>query len=264
MRVMEIPPFPREIKIADLDYFVRSRLSQTIVLWPEQSIPLLGYMCCPNDAEARASLLRMLRSWQSGAGDQPPILRKLGRIQHNWLRTADAFHLLSDLIGGKHQERRGGPSIGKAVTLVEANAKSRGTGTANLWKIWSTYKDVAHLVTAATLVFAQVRNMAGPKPFGSFGLSPGQWGQFTMTLLMPDLVIAVALSFERLGLSHVPHALEEPNLDPETLWRIPPDINVVPIPPPVRTIRPQDLVVLNERRAGNRGKGKKPPAGITS
>jgi hypothetical protein len=85
-----------------------------------------------------------------------------------------------------------------------------------------------------------------------------------MTLLMPDLVIAAALSFERLGLSHVPHALGEPNLDPETLWRIPPDINVVPIPPPVRKIRPQDLVVLNERRAGNRGKGKKPPAGITS
>jgi hypothetical protein len=145
MRVMEIPPFPREIKIADLDYFVRSRLSQTIVLWPEQSISLLGYMCCPNDAEARASLLRMLRSWQSGAGDQPPILRKLGRIQHNWLRTADAFHLLSDLIGGKHQERRGGPSIGKAVTLVEANAKSRALGQqisgkfgqpTRMWRTW--------------------------------------------------------------------------------------------------------------------------------
>jgi hypothetical protein len=41
MRVMEIPPFPREIKIPDLDYFVRGRLSQTIVLWPGQSIGLL-------------------------------------------------------------------------------------------------------------------------------------------------------------------------------------------------------------------------------
>jgi hypothetical protein len=63
MRVMEIPPFPRKIEIPDLDYFVRSRLSQAIVVRPEQSIPLLGYMCYPNDIEARAPLIRMLRNW---------------------------------------------------------------------------------------------------------------------------------------------------------------------------------------------------------
>jgi hypothetical protein len=73
---------------------------------------------------------------------------------------------------------------------------------------------------------------------------------------MPDLVLAVALEFERLGLDVVPHARAEPTLDPETLWRIPPDINVVPLPPPARKIGGQDLAVLNERRAGNRGKAK--------
>jgi hypothetical protein len=233
-------------------------LSQTIVMWREQSIALLGYMCYPNDAKARTSQIRVLRNWQ-GQSRKHTVPRKLGRIQHNWLRTADAFHLLSDLIGGKHQARRGGPSIGKAITLAESLAKSRGTGGATFWKMWSTYKDVAHLVTAATLVSAQARIMADHKPFGPFGLSSDQIGQFTMTMLMPDLVIAVALSFERLGLNFVPHGLEEPTLDPETLWRIPPDINVVPIPPPVRKIRPEDLVVLDERRAGNRGKGKRPP-----
>jgi hypothetical protein len=71
MRMMEIPPFPREIRIPDLDYFVRTRLSQTVVMWPEQSIPLLGYMCFPNDAESRAPLLRMLRNWQNGSEDAP-------------------------------------------------------------------------------------------------------------------------------------------------------------------------------------------------
>jgi hypothetical protein len=176
------------------------------------------------------------------------------------LRVADVLHLHSDLISGKHQARRGGPSIGKAITLAEANAKSRGTGAANLWKIWSTYKDVAHLVTAATLIFAHARCMNGPKPFGPSGLSPDQWGQFTMTLLMPDLVIGVALNFERIGLTFVPHALEEPTFDPETVWRIPADINVEQFPLLDRKIRPQDLVILNERRAGNRGKGKKPGA----
>jgi hypothetical protein len=220
---------------------VRTRLSQTIVAWAEQSILLLGYMCYSNDDEARARLFLMLRNWQNEIEDRPPILRKLGRIQHEWSRVADVFQIYCDLISGDHQQRRGGPSIGKAITLVEANTKSRGTGAASLWKMWSSYNDVAHLVTAAALVFAQVRIMADNKPFGPFSLNSGQFGQFTMTMLMPDLVIAVALSFERLGLGFVPRALDEPTLDPETLWRIPPDINVVPIPPPERKIRPEDL-----------------------
>jgi hypothetical protein len=47
MRVMEIPPFSRKIEIPDINHSLRSRLSQTTVLWPNQAIPLLGYMCCP-------------------------------------------------------------------------------------------------------------------------------------------------------------------------------------------------------------------------
>jgi hypothetical protein len=74
-----------------------------------------------------------------------------------------------------------------------------------------------------------------------------------MTMLMPDFVVAVAMEFQRYGLSVVPHARNEPALDPETLWRIPPDIDVVPFPLPVRKIGVQDLTVLNKRRAGNRG-----------
>jgi hypothetical protein len=49
MRVMEIPGFPRKIDIPDLQNFIRTRLSQTIAMWPEQAIPLLGYMCYPNE-----------------------------------------------------------------------------------------------------------------------------------------------------------------------------------------------------------------------
>jgi hypothetical protein len=260
MRVMEIPPYPRKVEIADLDNLVRARLSQTVVMWPEQAIPLLGYMCCPNDPQARGPLLRMLRTWQEGSEKyRPAILRKLSRIQHDWLRVADIFHVYRDLVAGQHQERRGGPSIGKAITLVAANTKSWGTGDATLWKNWSTYKDVAHVVAATTLICSQARAMFSQKPFGPFGLSEDQLLPFQMALLMPDLAIAAALDFERLGLSVVPHALEEPTLDPETVWRIPPDINVAPLPPVVRKIRSPDLVVLNNRRAGNRGKAKTTP-----
>ena len=257
MRVMEIPRFPRKIEIPDLDNFIRTRLSQTVVMWPEQAIPLLGYMCYPNDGEAREDFVRTLRSWPEASETVPPTIpSKLGRIQHDWLRVADVLHMHCDLTAGQHQARRGGASIGKAITLVEANAKSWGTKASNLWKNWSTYKDVAHLVAAATLICAEARTRSRNQPFGPLGLSVNQIVPFQMAMLMPDLVLAVALEFERLGLSVVPHARTEPTLDPETLWRIPPDINVVPFPPPIRKIRAQDLVVLNNRRAGNRGKAK--------
>ena len=144
--------------------------------------------------------------------------------------------------------------VGRA--LVEANAKGRGTGAASLWQLWERYKDVAHLVTTASLICAEARTRAGNEPFGPFGLDVHQFGPFQMTMLIPDLVLAVALEFEQRGLS-IPHTRTEPVLDPETLWRIPQDINVTPVPPPQRTIRPQDKVILNERRAGNRGRANK-------
>jgi hypothetical protein len=256
MRVMEILGFPRKIEILDLHNFIRTRLSQTVVMWPEQGIPLLGYMCHPN-GEARKDFVLTLRSWPEASEDDPPVIpAKLGRIQQDWLRVADVLHRLCDLAEGRHQARRGGPSIGKAITLVEGIAKSWGTSAASLWKNWSTYKDVAHVVTAATLICAETRIVSRNQPFGPLGLSVNQIIPFQMAMLMPDLVLAVALEFERHGLSVVPHARTEPALDPETLWRIPPDINVAPFPLPIRKMRAQDLKVLNNRRAGNRGKAK--------
>jgi len=255
MRTMEIPPFPRKIENVDLNTLLTARLSQTTVMWPAQAIPLLGYMCYPNDAAEREALLPTILRWPQASEDMPPTVPKeLRRIQHDWLRVADIFHLHRDLVEGQHQARRGGPSIGKAITLVEANAKSRGTRAATLWSDWSTYKDVAHLVTAASLISAEARTRYRAKPPGPNGLTFNQFIPFQMAMLMPDLVLAVGIELERLGLSVVAHARTEPALDPETLWRIPEGINVAPIAPPLRKIRPQDVVVLNNRRAGNRGK----------
>src|SRR6266436_4100183 len=205
MRTMEIPPFPRKIEIRDFNNLFRTRLSQKVVMWPEQAIPLLGYMCCPNDPAGREAL-------------------------------------------------RGGPSIGKSITLAATNANSCGTGAATFWKNWSTYKDVAHLIAAATLICAEARTRYRNKPLWPGGLSWSQFIPFQMTMLMPDLVLAVGLEFERVGLSALPPGRTAPILDPAAVWRIPPDINVVPIPPPIRKIRAEDLVVLNHRRAGSRGK----------
>ena len=168
MRQMEVPPFRDEITISDLENLYKHRLGQTVVLWPNQAIPLLGYMCWPNDPAARDELMLALRNWSNGSRLVPP---GLGRIQHEWLRVANILHEHYDLDEGQHQQRRGGPSIGKAITLVAATAKSRGTRPVNLWKLWKKYKDVAHLVTAAALVCADVRASLRNKQMGPFGPS---------------------------------------------------------------------------------------------
>ena len=261
MRVMEIPPFPHRIEIRDLENFIRRRLSQTVVMWPEQAIALVGYMCWPNDAVARSETLTMLKNWPNEV-DRASVPRRLPRIQHEWLRVADIFHKYWDLVAGQHQARRGGPSISKAIDVVYENTESRGTSKASLWHFWETYKDVAHLVTAAIVICAEARNRRRDEPFG---LSEDQFLPFQMVMLMPDLVLCVALEFQRLGLSGASDASTEPmsdaeaKLDPETLWRIPPDINVVPFPPPTRKIRVEDIAILNARRAGNRGRANRRP-----
>src|SRR3974390_36438 len=255
MRVMEIPPFPRRIEIRDLEKFIRTRLSQTFVMWPAQAIALVGYMCWPNDAAARSEALTMLKNWPDEV-DRASVPRRLPRIQHEWLRVADIVHKYWDLVAGQHQARRGGPSISKAIEVVYENTESKGTSKASLWHFWETYKNVAHLVTAATVICAHARNTRRDQPFG---LSEDQFLPFQMAMLMPDLVLCVALEFQRLGLSSVSESDAETKLDPETLWRIPLDINVVPFPPPTRKISVKDIAVLNERRAGNRGRANRRP-----
>jgi hypothetical protein len=251
MRVMEIPPFPRKIEIPDLENFIRTRLSNAEIVSPQHAIPLVGYMCWPNDEVARADLERTIWSWLDDSKGVPlAVPARLNRIQVNWQRVADIFHVYCDLVDGRHQERRGGPSIGKAIELVEAKAGSWGTAAANLWKLWGTYKDVAHLVSAATLISLETRRRYYARPLGPFGLSPTQIIPFQMTLLMPDFVLAVAMEFERHGLAATSNVRAESALDPDTMWRIPPHINVVPIPPPMRPLNSQDIVILNNRRAG--------------
>ena len=75
-----------------------------------------------------------------------------------------------------------------------------------------------------------------------------------MALLAPELIIAVALTIEKYGLEIVTHSRAEPPFDPESLWRIRADINVAPSHLPVRKITIGDVVLLNARRAGNRGR----------
>jgi hypothetical protein len=55
-------------------------------------------------------------------------------------------------------------------------------------------------------------------------------------------------------LNYIAKGGSEPMFDPETLWRIPESIGIEPMLPLVRVILPEEIVILNARRAGNRGR----------
>jgi hypothetical protein len=214
---MEIPPFPRKVKITDLENLYRTRLSLRPDLRAAAAILLLSYMGWPNDSVARKKAMKMLPRWLNN-GQHSTMAEHLARIDKHWAHVADVVHLHYDMSHGGHQKRRGGASIGKAIYLLSKTAKSRGTRQANVWKSWETYKDVAHLVAAAILVCADIRIRNRRTPLG---LELQQLLPLRVVLMVPELIIAVALAYEKYGLAYIPKGRAEPMFNPETLWRIP-------------------------------------------
>jgi hypothetical protein len=186
------------------------------------------------------------------------------RIQYQWLRVADVLHLYYDMAIGGHQSRRGGATISKAAHLAAKNTKNLGTSEPTFWSAWKAYKDVATAVTAAVLIWDNARRVFENEYLGAFRthddaepITLDQLSPFHITLLMPDFVLAVARSFEDFALTKVTGRVDA-GFDLETLWRIPAEVNVIPVPPPPRTIRVDDTRILNARRAGNRGRRNRP------
>jgi hypothetical protein len=76
-----------------------------VVLWPDQAIPLAGYICHPNDPAAREELLGTLKSWSDGSetaitskpgtliGDLSSVSRSGTRHQRCWVhKTANVLN----------------------------------------------------------------------------------------------------------------------------------------------------------------------------
>jgi hypothetical protein len=260
MRTMSIPAFPDRIEIADIAAFTNARLTERFKL-SQQGSALAGYMLYPASEEARTSFGSALRSVPD------PLrlnLKGMRRIQYQWLRTADVLHLYYDMAIGGHQARRGGATISKAVHLAAKNTKTLGTSEPTFWSAWKAFRDVAPLVTATIIIWDNTRRVFRNEYLGAFRthddaepITLNQLSPFHITLLMPDFVLAVARSFEDFALTKATRRVDA-GLAPEKLWRIPDDINVVPVPPPPRTIRIEDSRILNARRAGNRGRRNKP------
>ncbi len=254
MRWMDIPPFPESVAITDIEHLMRTRLSQQLVQRPAQACRLVAYMAQPNDDEERQRLLHTVMGW-SEAPESTPL--KLGQTQVDWGRVADIFNVHHDLTEGGHQKRRGGASVGKAKTVVLKTRRTRGRSEASQSESWASYKDVAHLASAAVIVAADARERLKIKAFGPLALPDLEFLQpFVISMMLPELVLSLGLYLQNYGLGQIAYGREEPLLDPESLWRIPGDINVTPIPPPIRNIDEKGRAALRDRRAGNRGKGR--------
>jgi hypothetical protein len=259
MRTMSIPPFPDRVEIADIAALTNARLVEEFKL-SEQGSALAGYMLYPASEDLRTSFETALR-----ASPDPLRLNLKGmrRTQYRWLRVADVLHLYYDMAIGSHQLRRGGATISKAVHLAAKNTKSLSTSEPTFWSAWKAFKDVAPLVTATILIWDNARRVFRNEYLGAFRthddaepITLKQLSPFHIALLMPDLILAVGRSFEEFALAI--GGRPDAGLDSAALWRIPEDINVAPVPPPPRNIRPVDKLILNARRAGNRGRRNKP------
>jgi hypothetical protein len=237
------------VDTSNLGSLLRDRLMDEVVLFPELSVRLVSYMAWPNDETARNAWIAAHGPCEEAITPNEQHCREFVLIQKHWARAADVLHHHYDLWQGGHQVRRGGASVGKSIHIVAAGAKSPGTGKAKLWEIWSAYKDVAHLVTSAILVSAEAN---------ARGLTHLRIQPVKMTMLVPDLVLSVAMTFQRYGLGAKVHGRDEPLFDLAALWRIPENIGLEPIEPPVRKIRNVEKRLLNARRAGHRGKGRSP------
>src|ERR1041385_6514589 len=131
MRTMMIPRFPgAKTLITDLAPLIKQRLMHDLVLWPAQAVPLAGHMAWPNDPAMFESWLEAHRREDVSAINE--LTQGLTLVEQHWGRTADVVHLHYDLAQGRHLERRGGASVSKAIALIDARAKSKGTGTAKL------------------------------------------------------------------------------------------------------------------------------------
>jgi hypothetical protein len=256
MRTMSIPPFPERLEIPDIAAFTNARLAGEYKP-SEHGSALAEHMFYPANEAARLSFGSALRA---SADPLRLNLKGMRRIQNRWLRVADVCHLYYDMAIGGHQSRRGGATISKAAHLAAKNAKSLGTSEATFWSAWKAYKDVATVVTATVLIWDNTRRVLKDEYLGAFRthddaepITLDQLSPFHIILLMPGFVLAVARSFEEFALTKA-NGRVDAGFDPETLWRIPEGINVVPVSPPPRTIRVEDTLVLNARRAGNRGR----------
>ena len=113
------------------------------------------------------------------------------QIQKRWGDVGDLLHLQYDMTTGSHMQRRGGASIRKVIDLKAAQSRSKGRSTASSWRVWTEFKDVAHLVAATVLLLTEAKMRIERERW------PAQLSAYRIVMLAPEAVLAVGKFFEQ-------------------------------------------------------------------
>jgi hypothetical protein len=232
--------------------------------FPEASLLLVAYMAWPNNEAERNGWMATLtasfaaRQPESTRAELPTrqvtfemfgglpavadsslsyMMEKLTAVQQRWSRVADVLQAVVDI---KHEMRRpirGGASISKAYDLLKGYpALPRKS---QLSKDWSDFRDVAHLIAAAASIASHGRDRTGKEEASAV---------LTAVMLVPEVVLALALAYQRFGLTFRPHGRDVPILPPETLWRVPDAEDAPILPLLIRRLSDADLEYLSKKR----------------
>ncbi len=235
MRGMNLPPLPGPPSAIDECWKLYvHRLEHGAMPFPEVSQLLVAYMAWPNDRKNRDRWMatsiaffvaeRSLKPFalpiepttsEPGPRSQSPdyiafelfgglrtvadaslshMMRKLNAIQPRWPRVADVLQTVVDISQEKRASIPGGASVSKALDLLQGYSvlprKSR------LSKDWSDFRDVSHLVAASAAVAFAGREQTKQQQASAV---------LTPLLLVPEVVLALGLAFQKFGLAFKPH-----------------------------------------------------------
>lgn len=193
------------------------------------SIQLMAYLAWPNDEARRnswaaATLARQATLKGPVSIDSIPIIDQFGglaaisdaafdkltdeltEVMKGWPPVADVMSRLVDMTYDGRVKLRGGPSIAKAAEL--SNFEREGRSTAQTNRLWSRFRDVAHLLAAGAFL-------------AESGTHPHSRSIFSAVWFAPDAVAGIAAGFEDFGLATIPHSKTDSLLPATTTWRLP-------------------------------------------
>jgi hypothetical protein len=267
-----LPPKLTATPAKEVGGLLRERLQSNIWPLPQASAILHAMMTWPNDEErrdlflsacaAKASEADISRLARENTADCSTATRgvstlvgrpinlggladvaideleaEMATARVAWKNVADLMQTLARL-NADQQAKRGGASIAKAKDLIDAS--KGGANRQRLESDWSAFRDVAPLATAAATLAAVAVGQTKDKNLGD-PLYP--------IFFDPQSVLCMASIFQRFGLSLIPHARREPILSPDTLWRLPTDVEIVPPPFAWGPLGDSCIEVLTSRKA---------------
>lgn len=192
-----------------------------------------------------------LESWFNGGGRfaavaVAPGIQEYQALMNSRMGDQLAAGLILALVRrmARHPELRGGPSVKKAIFLLEHVPAPGGVprNSNDLWQAWSDYKPVSHFCAALFDCIHETMDETGsPEAFAVRMQQRLEYGF--------DSFLAEAEAYQSFGLSFRPWGKSLPLLDPVQTWILPAERQWQPTPMVAAPLNDYLLSVLRNYRA---------------